>query len=141
MSTNTLYLNTDGGARGNPGIAGIGVHIYTGDGKTIENVSKSLGIATNNEAEYQAVILGFSKLIERFGTELLTRQVELRLDSELVGRQLMGEYRVKEPRLRALYEEVQRLRIQIPLLTIKTIPREENVIADKLANEAMNNGS
>ncbi len=137
MSTNTLYLNTDGGARGNPGIAGIGVYLYTGDGKTIEKVSKSLGIATNNEAEYQAVILGFSKLIEHFGTELLTRQVELRLDSELVGRQLMGEYRVKEPRLRALYEEAQRLRVHIPLLHIKTIPREENAIADKLANEAM----
>jgi len=132
-----LYLNTDGGARGNPGIAGVGAYIYTGEGKVIEKLSQGLGVATNNEAEYRAVILGFSKLIELYGETLKTRHVELRVDSELVGRQLSGIYRVKEPRLRALYEEVLKLRIHIPLLTIKTIPREENAVADKLANEAM----
>ncbi len=132
-----IYLYTDGGARGNPGIAGVGVYIQKDDSEVIKKLSKPLGIATNNEAEYHAVILGFSRLIEYYGDELKTLHVELRLDSELVGRQLMGEYRVKEPRLRALYDEVNHLRQGVPLLTIKIIPREKNKEADKLANKAM----
>jgi len=132
-----IALYTDGGARGNPGIAGAGVHIQNEASETIEDCSKALGTATNNEAEYHAVILGLSRLIERYGGALTGMQVELKLDSELIGRQLIGTYRVKSPRLRALYNEVTRLRHSVPLLTITTIPREENKIADKLANKAM----
>ena len=132
-----IALYTNGGARGNPGIAGAGVHIQNEASETIEDCNKALGTATNNEAEYHAVILGLSRLIARYGEALKSMPVELKLDSELVGRQLTGSYRVKNSRLRDLYNEVVRLRQSVPLLTVTTIPREENKIADKLANKAM----
>ena len=131
----TLY--TDGGARGNPGIAGAGIHIVDSGGALIEDVIKPLGIATNNEAEYHAVITGFEKIIEHFGAEAGELHVTLKLDSELVGKQLLGAYKVKEPRLKPLHECASELMEHFSSVSIRTIPREQNKEADRLSNLAM----
>ncbi len=132
-----IRLYTDGGARGNPGIAGAGVHIVDENGTLIEDVVKPLGIATNNEAEYRAVIIGLEKIIERFGTEAGELSVELNLDSELVGKQLLGSYKVKEPRLKPLYEQARAGMEHFASVRITLIPREQNKEADRLSNLAM----
>lgn len=132
-----VCLYTDGGARGNPGIAGAGVHIVDEDGALIEDVIKPLGIATNNEAEYHAVITGFEKIIEHFNSETEGLSVELKLDSELVGKQLLGSYKVKEPRLKPLYEAARMQMGRFKSVVITLIPREQNKEADRLSNLAM----
>lgn len=132
-----VRLYTDGGARGNPGIAGAGIHIEDEEGNTIEDVAKPLGIATNNEAEYHAVILGLQKIIEHFPEHTADLSVELCLDSELVGKQILGLYRVKEPRLKPLYSDVRGYSSQFASFSVTMVPREKNKDADRLANLAM----
>jgi len=134
----TLY--TDGGARGNPGNAGAGVHIVDERGTLIEDVAKPLGVATNNEAEYHAVIIGFEKILEHFSMEVGHLDVTLKLDSELVGKQLMGSYRVKEPRLKELFMHAKESMDNFRSVHIVCIPREQNKEADRLSNLAMDQG-
>ena len=113
------------------------MHIIDAEGTLIEDVAKPLGIATNNEAEYQAVIMGFEKIRERFGIEADTLRIVLKLDSELVGKQLLGSYRVKEPRLKPLYKHARLCMESFASVTVMLIPREENKEADRLSNLAM----
>jgi ribonuclease HI len=134
-----IILNTDGGARGNPGVAGVGAAIFDEEGKVLATTSKPLGIATNNEAEYQAVIAGLDLVRETFGADKLNNlEIELRLDSELIARQLEGKYKVKEDRLRVFHTLIGEMR-QKEFLTLKIteVRREHNKLADELANEAM----
>jgi ribonuclease HI len=133
----TLY--TDGGARGNPGPAGAGVVIVGADGKPVKKISKFLGTQTNNWAEYEAVVLGLQAVKKIFGAkQLRSFQVEVKLDSELVARQLAGEYQIKEPTLFPQYIKVHNMQVKdFPSITFTHIPREENSEADRLANEAM----
>lgn len=129
-------LYSDGGSRGNPGPAGAGFVITDGDGKTICNGKKALGTATNNFAEYSALLLGLEAATDLGVTELICL-----LDSELVVKQLTGEYRVKHPDLLPLFTEVKRRCHQFQKITFQHIPREKNRIADRLANEAMDEAS
>lgn len=136
-------MYTDGGARGNPGPAGAGVFIYNDKGEIIRKAHLFLGKMTNNEAEYQAVLLGLDTLKKTFGKDK-TRDldIELRMDSELVGKQLRHEYQVKEEKLVPLFMKIHNARVaDFPHLNITFIPREKNVEADKLANQAMDEGS
>ena len=133
-----VVLYTDGGARGNPGPAGAGAVIAEENGTVIKEVSEFLGKQTNNFAEYQAVILGLKKLKQLFGNAVWHMDIEVRLDSELIVRQLSGKYQIKEPTLFPQYIAVHNMRVKdFPHVTFRHIPREKNKEADRLANEAM----
>jgi len=132
-------IYTDGGSRGNPGNAGCGAVVCDAQGKVLKKAGKNLGTMTNNEAEYSAVILGLDTLKKLLGSEKTAlADVEIRLDSELVGRQLSGQYQIKEERLFPFFMKVWNYRVKdFTSLKFVNIPREENNIADGLANEAM----
>lgn len=130
-----LIIYTDGGARGNPGPAGIGVAIYGADRRLLAEISEYLGVATNNQAEYQAIIVALKR-----ASELKARELEFYLDSELVVKQLNREYKVKNKDLAPLFLIIHNLSLDFPKITYTHIPREENAVADQLANEAMDRG-
>lgn len=132
-----VIVHSDGGARGNPGPAAIGVVIEKEDREIIEEISEAIGDTTNNIAEYTAVLRGLQVLGVLFGAKTADIEVDWRLDSELVVKQLAGEYKVKNPGLRPLYEEIRDLRARFPHLTLKHVRREENKEADRLVNEAL----
>lgn len=134
-----FIIYTDGGARGNPGPAGAGAVITDGAGVAIKKAHKDLGVMTNNEAEYAAVILGLDTLKRlKGGTAVKNAEVEVRLDSELVTRQLSGHYQIKEKTLWPLFIKVWNKRVaHFPHLKFVHIPREQNREADRLANRAM----
>ena len=128
-----LSVYIDGGARGNPGPAGIGIVTKDEKGKTVREFSKYIGIATNNIAEYNAVIYGLQEaLIER------ADEIELNIDSELVAQQLKGEYRVKNNNIKPLFEQALHLISGFKKVDIKHISRDKNKEADKLVNKAIN---
>ena len=134
-----LTIHTDGASRGNPGPAATGIHIA--DGTTSQTVAEfgfKLGNTTNNEAEYQALLQAVEWLLER--KELLADaiQIRFRLDSNLVVSQLLGLWAIKEPRLQQLAGKVQSCLLQLPgTYTFEHIPREENMYADRLANDTL----
>lgn len=129
----TLHLFTDGGSRGNPGQAAIAVILEDPiRGTVLREHYERIGIETNNVAEYRALIEGL-KIAQRYNPNRLI----CHLDSELVVRQLNGEYRVKMPTLQPLVEEIQELAMRFPDIVYKHIPREDNYRADKLVNKAL----
>jgi ribonuclease HI len=127
-----LVVNVDGGARGNPGPAAIGVVISTPAGDVLEELGETIGAATNNVAEYRALLRG----IER-ATELGASRLELIGDSELVVKQVRGEYKVKDPNLQALHAQVRSALAGVGSWTIRNVPRAQNADADRLVNEAL----
>lgn len=134
---NKIIVNTDGGSRGNPGSAAIGV-IITGISKKIKEYSEFIGIKTNNEAEYQAIIFALKKVRQLAGRDGLEKvEVEVRTDSELVARQLRGEYKIEEKSLQPLFMEIWNLRFDFPHIVFKEIPREDNQRADRLVNACL----
>lgn len=129
---------TDGGARGNPGPAGAGVVLFDDAGNVLFEGSQFLGNATNNYAEYAAVVLILSEIKRCFGKATKTMEVEVRMDSELVQKQLSGVYQIKEPSLVPQFIEIHNLRVaSFPHLRFVHVRREQNAHADRLANEAM----
>ncbi len=134
-----IIIYTDGGSRGNPGKAGIGAFFCNEKEQPIKEYSEFLGDnLTNNEAEYQAVILALKKFKSLFGKELAKKtEVEIRSDSELLVKQLTGQYKVINPNIQKLFLEVWNLRFDFKLVKFKLIKREQNKEADRLANEAM----
>jgi ribonuclease HI len=137
----TWTCHTDGGARGNPGPSGIGVVIESPKGERRET-SQFLGNGTNNYAEYAAVALALNELKKLLGKSTKEVKVHIKLDSELVKKQLSGEYQIKEPSLVPLFIEIHNLRVAaFPHVTFTHIPREQNKDADRLANEAMDRGN
>jgi ribonuclease HI len=127
-----LVLHVDGGARGNPGPAAIGVVISQPDGEVLERVAERIGVSTNNVAEYRAVLRG----LERAGA-LGASEVELIGDSELVARQLTGAYKVKHPAMKELHREASRALQAFERWHIRTVPRSQNAGADALVNAAL----
>ena len=138
-----MILHTDGGSRGNPGLSGAGVVVLDEKGEILKEGNTFLGVMTNNEAEYRALLFGLETIKKLFGkTKIRDLKIEVRLDSELICRQLNGEYQIKEERLVPLFIKIWNLRIaDFKNLCFKHIPREKNVLADKLANEAMDRAS
>ena len=127
-----LVLRTDGASRGNPGHAAAGVVIEAEDGTLLAKGKRYLGIMTNNQAEYLALILGL-KAVERYKPSAL----RIYLDSELVVRQMRGEYKVKDEALRARFDEASaRVRL-LPNVSFEHVLRGKNRLADALANEAL----
>ena len=135
-----IIVHSDGGARGNPGPAAVGVVIAKEDGEVLEELSETIGESTNNIAEYTAVLRGLHALIALFGEKTTELEIDWRLDSELVVKQLAGEYKVKNPGLRSLFEEIRDLRARFPKLSLRHVRREENKEADRLVNEALDRG-
>lgn len=134
---NKIIVQTDGGSRGNPGPAAIGL-VIMGIGREIKEYSDFIGVKTNNEAEYQAIIFAFKKVRQLAGRENLARvEVEVQTDSELVARQLRGEYKIEEKSLQPLFIEIWNLRFDFPKIVFKEIPREENQRADRLVNACL----
>ena len=127
-----LVLHVDGGARGNPGPAAIGVVVSTPDGELIDEISETIGRATNNVAEYRALLRGLERAQELGASEL-----EIVGDSELVARQLTGAYKVKHPAMRPLYEQAIAALRGLDRWNIRTVPRAENARADALVNSAL----
>lgn len=135
---NKLIIYTDGGSRNNPGIAGAGAVIKNAEGRILKEIAKPLGIKTNNWAEYEAVIIGLQEAKKMFGKKLADMEVEVRMDSELVARQLSGKYQIKEETLFPQFIKISNLRVKdIPNIVFVHVRREENKEADKLANDAM----
>ncbi len=128
-----LIINTDGSAEPNPGPAAIGATIKDEQGKLLTTISQRIGRATNNQAEYRAIIAALEKALS-----LGANQVDIRSDSELVVRQLNGRYRVKKASLKPLYQQVKQLSSQFEGFNITHIPREQNKEADRLAGMALN---
>jgi probable phosphoglycerate mutase len=123
--------HVDGGSRGNPGPAGYGVHIERDDG-TIVELKEALGSATNNVAEYRGLLAALG-----WATQNGVSRFHIRSDSQLLVKQMGGEYRVKHPGLRPLHEEARSLAKRIGRVTFEHVRREFNKDADRLANEAM----
>jgi ribonuclease HI len=122
----------DGGARGNPGPAGYGVRIEDSDGLVLAELHAPLGTATNNVAEYQGLLAALRHAAESGHRELLVRS-----DSELLVKQMRGEYRVKNPGLQPLHREASSLAARFDRVRFEHIPRSKNAEADRLANLAM----
>ena len=125
-------LSTDGGARGNPGPAAYGYVLEAGDGTVLDARGETIGVATNNVAEYRALIAGLEKAVE-----LGIDELEVVSDSELLVKQMQGEYRVKNEALRELNDEANSLERKLGHVRYKAVRREHNELADKLVNEAL----
>ncbi len=126
-----IIINTDGASRGNPGPAAIGVTLKNDKEELVAVISEKIGITTNNQAEYRALIAGLKKALN-----LGAKEVVVRADSELMVKQLLGQYRVKNADLKPLFEEARRLTGGLASFKITAIPRERNKEADNLANQA-----
>lgn len=129
----TLEIFADGGSRGNPGPGAVGAVLFDKSGKKIEEVSKYIGITTNNVAEYLAVIYGLLEAVHQDA-----KNVVLNLDSQLVARQLKGEYRVKDQTILKFFDLALNLFREFDTVEINEIPREKNKEADDLVNKAIN---
>jgi ribonuclease HI len=130
-----LVANVDGGARGNPGPAAIGVVISDAEGNLLEEHAERIGETTNNAAEYRALLHGIERAAALGASEL-----ELIGDSELVVRQVRGEYKVKEATLRALHEQVRLALEAFDRWSIRHVRRDQNAEADRLVNMALDDG-
>lgn len=135
---NKFKIHTDGGARGNPGPAAVGIVIEGDDLK--KEYSEYIGKATNNEAEYRAVIFSLKKLKQLVGKERAKKEIEVEvyLDSELLAKQLNGRYKIKEKDLQQLFLEVWNLKQDFKQVDFIFVPREQNRRADQLVNQALN---
>ncbi len=132
MADKAPSLFTDGACRGNPGQGGAGAVLVGRDGDVIGTAKKFLGHCTNNIAEYRALILGLETALERG-----TPAISIYLDSELLVRQIQGIYRVKNPDLKPLMLEIRDLLDRFDTWKIEHVPRSKNALADRLANEAI----
>jgi ribonuclease HI len=127
-----LVVHVDGGARGNPGPSAVAAVVSAADGEVVREEGRYIGEATNNVAEYRAVLLGL-ELAEELGA----REVEVVNDSELVARQIGGQYRVKSAALRGLHEEAMSALRQFESWSVRSVPRAGNARADLLVNRAL----
>ena len=125
-------LSTDGGARGNPGPAAFGYVLEAEDGTVLDARGEAIGFATNNVAEYRALVAGLEKAVE-----LGLDEIEVVSDSELLVRQMRGEYKVKNAALRELNEAAEALAGRLRKVTYTAVRREHNELADRLVNEAL----
>lgn len=133
-----IIIYTDGGSRGNPGPAGIGVVFCDEKGKVIKEYGEKIGRATNNEAEYEAVIFALQKAKLLFGgKKAKTMDIEVRTDSEFLAKQMNGKYKILDRRIEQLFLKVWNLKIDFNNVIFFHIPRHENDDADKLVNRAL----
>jgi ribonuclease HI len=133
LKNKKVEIYVDGGSRGNPGPSGVGVVILDAGGKKIKDISKYIGETTNNIAEYSALLYGLEEALI-----LRTDEIVVNMDSELVAKQLTGDYRVKDAGLKPLFERAMNMLKSFKSFEIRHIEREKNKEADKLVNRAIN---
>jgi len=133
-----LIVYTDGGSRGNPGEAAIGVVICDEKENSIKEYGEAIGVKTNNEAEYAAVISALKKIKALFGKEKAKKiEINFKMDSEFVMKQLNGEYKIEEERMQPLFIAVWNLKMDFARVTFSHVRREQNKEADRLVNMAL----
>ena len=132
MNRRKLVLHLDGGARGNPGPAAIGVVITGQDGELIDELAERIGVASNNVAEYHGLLLGLER-----ARALGASEIEVINDSELIAKQVQGAYKVKHPAMRPLYLEAMQALRGFERWSIRTVPRAQNAEADALVNATL----
>ncbi len=133
-----IVIYTDGGSRGNPGPAAIGVILTNERGKMIKEYAEKIGRATNNEAEYEAVIFALQKAKLLFGKrKIKTMNIEVKTDSEFVTKQLNGQYKILDRKIEQLFLKTWNLRVGLGKVKFTYVPRNKNIEADKLVNQAL----
>ena len=133
-----IVIYTDGGSRGNPGPAAIGVVLTDEKGKVIKEYAEKIGRATNNEAEYESVIFGLQKAKLLFGgKKIKTMGIEVRMDSEFVVKQLNGKYKILDRRIEQLFLKTWNLKVDFGEVKFAHISRNDNMEADRLVNHAL----
>lgn len=134
-----VLIFTDGGARGNPGPAALGVYIQSEEGKELERIGKRIGEATNNVAEYSAIIEGLNWLLEN-KEELKIESASFYMDSQLASSQLNGLYKVKNAKIREMVFEIRQKEMELGIrISYSHVPREKNKYADFMVNQALDN--
>jgi ribonuclease HI len=131
-----LVVHVDGGARGNPGPAAIAAVLTSPDGEVVGEAKETIGVATNNVAEYRALLLGLA-MAHQMGAD----EVEVVNDSELIQKQVNGEYKVKHPDMKPLHAEAMTALRQFERWQVRSVPRAENADADALVNQALDAGT
>jgi ribonuclease HI len=134
-SGTVFTVHVDGGARGNPGPAAIGVVVSDSEGTVVDELAERIGVATNNVAEYRALLRGLER-----AAALGAREIKLVNDSELVARQLTGAYKVKHPAMKPLYEQAMSALRGFDRWSIRSVPRAQNARAHELVNQALDAG-
>ncbi len=133
-----LIVNTDGASRGNPGPASYGYIIKGADGVMLHQEGKTIGVATNNVAEYTAVKSALSYIKEHYSHKT-PHSIEVISDSQLIAQQLAGNYKIKNPTLKVIYQDIKIIEMELGLISYRNVPRAQNFIADRLANQALDN--
>jgi ribonuclease HI len=134
-----IVVFTDGGSRGNPGPAALGVFIQTEDGKELASIGKRLGETTNNVAEYSAIVEAFNWLLDN-KLKLAIEEIHFYMDSQLAYSQLNGLYKIKNPQIREFVFEIRQKEAELGIpITYTHIPREQNKKADFMVNQALDN--
>lgn len=131
-----LIINTDGASRGNPGPASYGFVIQIKDGPIMHQEGKVLGVTTNNVAEYSGILAALTYVRDYYSAKG-PHQIEIVCDSQLAAKQLSGEYKLKNPGLKVIFDQIKIIEMEVGLVTYRNVPREENFIADRLANLAL----
>lgn len=127
-----VTVNVDGGARGNPGQAAIGAVVFDQSGLVIDEAKEAIGVATNNVAEYRALLLGLER-----AKQLGATQIQVINDSELIAKQIGGEYKVKHEAMKPLYRQAMAALRQFDQWSVRSVPRAQNSAADALVNQAL----
>ncbi|MEK7576623.1 MAG: ribonuclease HI family protein [Patescibacteria group bacterium] len=141
MIVKKIIIYTDGGSRGNPGPAALGVVIKDEKENILKSYGEVLGVRTNNEAEYEAVVFGLKKVKQLYGSAKLKHmQVEMRMDSQLIQKQLSGEYKIENEKLFPAFIKINNFQVEHGALTFVHVPREKNRDADRMVNEALDSG-
>jgi len=136
-----IIVFTDGASKGNPGPSSIGVAIYNGAGLLLKEYSEAIGKTTNNVAEYQAVIFALKKIKALYGKKSAKEsEILINSDSKLLVKQLNGEFKIKDEKIKKLFIEVWNQKMDFKKVSFKKIPREKNKLADSLANQAFGGG-
>ncbi|MDD5433259.1 MAG: ribonuclease HI family protein [Candidatus Pacebacteria bacterium] len=133
-----IIIYTDGGSRGNPGEGAVGVVFCDVKGNVLKKYGQAIGVCTNNEAEYKALIFAFKKAKQVFGKDKIKNfDIEVRADSELLIKQMQGKYKVQDEKIGKLFLEVWNLRVELPNIFFRAIQREQNKLADAMVNQAL----
>ncbi|OGF82585.1 hypothetical protein A3B18_01325 [Candidatus Giovannonibacteria bacterium RIFCSPLOWO2_01_FULL_46_13] len=140
MTREKIITYTDGGSRGNPGPAALGVVIQDVKGNIIKEYGEALGVKTNNEAEYAAIVSALKKVKALFGKEKTKKmEVEMRMDSELAVKQLNGIYKIENEKIFPAFIKILNYKLDFGKITFNHVPREKNREADRMVNEALDN--
>lgn len=129
-------LFTDGGSRGNPGASAIAMVLYDSNNQILIQESKFIGVGTNNNAEYLALILGLETVLQ-YKSQFVVKNLLIKMDSELVVKQINGQYKIKDLNLQLLASKVKMLTKQFERVTLVHVPRAQNKLADKLVNQEL----